>query len=271
LVASTPDVHIVVSFLTSLFSLGLSYSALVTARAAVNAYTSMCGHVDFSENKIIKKFMKGIFNKRPNIPKHPELWDVNIVFNYICQVENDSLMFLSGKLCLLFLLLSAQRCQTLHLINVNDLKVMCNQIIVYPNHLLKQSRPNYHLEPIILEHYAKNKKLCIVNTMKEYLDRTDALRSQEEKKLLISTQAPHRGVAKSTVARWVKSMLMKAGIDSSFTTHSTRAVATSLAKQKGVSMDRIAKSAGWSNAKTFFRYYKKPFQNDLTVQKAILG
>ena len=103
-----PGVHIVVMFLTKLFSLGLSYSALVSARAAVNAYTSICGNIDYSDNKILKKFMHGIFNKRPNIPKHPVLWDVNIVFSYICQVTDDSLMFLSGKLCLLFLLLSAQ-------------------------------------------------------------------------------------------------------------------------------------------------------------------
>ena len=161
--------------------------------------------------------------------------------------------------------------QTLHLIRINDLKLSSKDVTVYPNHLLKQSRPNYHLDPIVLEHYPKIKKLCIVNTVKEYLNRTDALRSSDEDKLLISTQAPHKGVAKSTVARWVKSMLVKAGIDPSYTTHSTRAVATSLAKQKGVSMDRIAKTAGWSNARTFHKYYKKPFQSSMSVQSAVLN
>jgi integrase len=260
----------VIDFLSYLYSLGLSFSALGTARAAVNAYTSMCSGTDFSENRILKNFMKGVFNNRPQFPKHPAVWDVKIVLNFICHENNDSLMFLSCKLCILFLLLSAQRCQTLHLIHTTDVELTDSQVIIHYNHLLKQSRPSFHLEKLYLDKYVRNKKLCVYECFKEYLKRTKALRPETEEKLLISTQAPHRGVAKSTVARWVKRILCQAGIDPSYTTHSTRAVATSVARQKGVSMDKIQKTAGWTNAKTFQRFYNKSVKSDKTVQEAIL-
>jgi hypothetical protein len=254
--------------LTDLFQLGLSYSAIGTARAAVNAFTSLCGKTDFSSDALLRKFMKGIFHNRPNLPKHPVVWDVQVVLDYLGEEEDDSLLFLSGKLCLLFLLLSAQRCQTLHLIKLKDIIINSKQITILTNHILKQSRPTFHLEPITLVNYPKNEKLCIVKTFEKYLSRTEVLRYSEDQSLLISTQSPHKGVSKDTIARWVKRILTNAGIDSAFTLHSTRAVATSTAKLKGVSLDKITKTAGWSNVRTFKRFYDKPVQK-LTIQSAI--
>ena len=93
-------------------------------------------------------------------------------------------------------------------------------------------------------------KLCIVKTLKEYLIRTEGFRI-DEKKLLISTQTPHKGVSKTTVSRWVKYLMLQAGINKQFGVHSTRAVATSTVKMKGVPIETIMKTAGWTNAKTF--------------------
>jgi len=254
-------------FLTELFKLGLSYSALGTARAAVNCFTTLCGGPDFSDNRLLKNFMKGIFHQRPNFPKHPQVWDVKLVLEFFRTSTNDTLIFLSGKLCTLFLLLSAQRCQTLHLVQLQDVILDQNQITILTNHLLKQSRPNFHLEPITLVNYPKHKKLCIVETFKQYLDRTASLRFPNEPGLLISTQSPHKGITRATIARWVKNILTQAGIDATFTAHSTRAVATSTAKARGISLDNIAKTAGWSNVTTFRRFYDKPLPQ--TVQSAI--
>lgn len=254
-----------IKFLTKLYSLGLSYSAIGTARAAINAFTMLCGPVDLSGNALLRKFIKGVFNKRPSIAKQPKVWDVNIVLTFICQCTDNSLMFLTCKLCLLFLLLSAQRCQTLHLIELDDLQFSQDKLTISTNHLLKQSRPNYHQENITFERFSRNDKLCIVKTFEQYLDKTVELRYENDRKLLISTQSPHRGVARSTVARWVKRLLIQAGIDPSFTCHSTRAASTSFARKKGIPIETIQKSAGWSNARTFHTFYFKPIiQNDST-------
>lgn len=263
-----PSVTSIISFLEELFVGGLGYSALGTARAAIGAFTGICGGSDFSGNNLLQKFMKGVFNRRPILRKQPVVWDVQIVLDFLCTVSDSSLSFLSGKLCILFLLLSAQRCQTLHLACVEDIILTENQLTLMTNHLLKQSRPAFHLEPVTLVHYPKDPKLCIVSVFREYLARTAGLRFPGETSLLISTQKPHKGVSRATVARWTKSILLRAGVDSKFTAHSTRAVATSTAKGRGVSLEQIARTAGWSNVGTFRRFYDKPVQK--TVQSAIL-
>ena len=184
-----------------------------------------------------------------------------------------TLLELSAKLSMLFLLVTAQRSQTLHLIETKDIEFQDNfkVCVIRTNHVLKQTRPGYHLQDIVLHSY-NNEKLCVVETLREYLRRTEGLRTTETK-LLISTQKPHHGVTQATVSRWVKSLMLKAGIDKQFGTHSTKAAATSAAKLKGVPINSIIKTAGWSNAKTFERFYHKPLnalQEESSFQNAIL-
>ncbi|MCG8032219.1 MAG: tyrosine-type recombinase/integrase [Candidatus Thiodiazotropha taylori] len=214
--------------------------------------------------------MKGVFNDRPALPKYKTTWDVGTVLSYLKGIEDISLMQLSCRLCILFLLLSAQRCQTLHLVQIDDILLSDTSLIIHPNHVLKQTRPGSHLEPITFQSYDKDKKLCIVYTMEQYLDRTKHLRQGQN--LIISTMRPFKAASKNTIGRWVKLVLSKAGVDRCFTTHSTRSAATSMAKLKGVPLQSIMRSAGWSNAKTFAKFYDKPLDTEKqSIQSAILG
>ena len=53
-------------------------------------------------------------------------------------------------------------------------------------------------------------------------------------------------------------MLEEAGIDiTAFQAHSTRAASYSKAKNDNVSTDDILKTAGWSNDRTFKKFYDK--------------
>ena len=51
---------------------------------------------------------------------------------------------------MLFLLLSAQRCQTLHLITLSDIKLEKEKVSIAPNNVLNQSKPGKHLQIMIL-------------------------------------------------------------------------------------------------------------------------
>ena len=66
--------------------------------------------------------MQGIFNLKPSQPKYDTVWDAQVVFEYIETLTNLTLLELSGKLCMSFLLITAQCCQTLHLIEMNDIE-----------------------------------------------------------------------------------------------------------------------------------------------------
>lgn len=215
--------------------------------------------------------MQGIYNLKPNLPKYDSIWDVQVVLTYIEKMTDLTLLELSAKLSMLFLLVTAQRCQTLHLIELGDIEMQEEMCIIRTNHVLKQTRPGYHLQDMELLSY-QNKRLCVVETLKEYLRRTERLRKTGNK-LLISTQKPHQGVTQATVSRWVKSLMLKAGVKKQFGVHSTRAAATSAAKMKGVPITSIIKTAGWSNARTFERFYHKDLsatQEGPSFQSAIL-
>jgi hypothetical protein len=118
-----PSVNQILAFFVVLYRKGRKFSVFQTARAAINNLTALCGGNNFSDNQLMKRFLSGIFTLRPNLPKYNEIWDTNIVLSHLGKMEDTTLIQLSCKLCMLFLLLTAQRCQTLHLIEINDIEL----------------------------------------------------------------------------------------------------------------------------------------------------
>ena len=49
--------------------------------------------------------------------------------------------------------------------------------------------------------------------LREYLTRTESVRNSEHTSLFLSYSKPHHPVCKSTISRWVKTVVTKAGID----------------------------------------------------------
>ena len=59
--------------------------------------------------------------------------------------------------------------------------------------------------------------------------------------------------------------MKKSGINVNiFDSHSTRSASTSKYKISRLSSKETAKSAGWSNEKTFAKFYDKPIQEDFS-------
>ena len=87
---------------------------------------------------------------------------------------------------------------------------------------------------------------------------------QENSKLFISFKKPHKEVCTQTISRWLKTTLSKCGIDTIiFKGHSTRHASTSTALEKGVDIETIRKTAGWSaNSKVFATFYNLPVVED---------
>ena len=89
--------------------------------------------------------------------------------------------------------------------------------------------------------------------------------------LFISYIAPFRCVTKDTICRWCKDILRSAGIDINlYTTHSSGATASSFAKTKGISINEIMDSAGWSSEKSFSRHYNKIVEQEFNIGQEIL-
>ena len=77
---------------------------------------------------------------------------------------------------------------------------------------------------------------------------------------------PHKAVTSSSVARWLKTILKEARIDTSiFGAHSTRGVSALAAAKAGVTTGDILKAAKWNSESVFQRFYLE------SVDKAACG
>ena len=106
--------------------------------------------------------------------------------------------------------------------------------------------------------FPHNGKLCSVETLRAYEKRTQAFRKHTSE-MFIATIKPHQPVSSSTITRWLKTMLSKAGINTdTFKAHSVRSASVTAAANAGITTNDILKAADWSTASVFQKFYYKP-------------
>lgn len=114
----------------------------------------------------------------------------------------------------------------------------------------KTSRFNSPNPTLILPYFTEE-AVCPAQTLMVYIERTSSLRG-ETKKLFLTSCTPYCPASKDTLAWWVREVLNKSGVDAVFTAHSTRHAVTSKADQRGVSLEIIRKTAGWTPSSSVF-------------------
>jgi len=231
----------IIRFLTEKHDRGASYGSLNSMRSAI----SLILGPEIGKNEIIQRFFKGISKLRPPKPKYESTWDPKIVLDYFRNLKNEDLPldWLSKKLITLLALVTAQRIQTLALIDIRNIVTKVKFIEIKIPETIKTSNPRRNQPTLILPFFEKNLNICPADTLKCYLHRTKELRKGTN--LFISFKKPFKRASTQTLSRWVKDCLGESGIDTeSFSAHSTRHASTSTAKQRGVNIDVIRKSAG---------------------------
>ena len=129
--------------MTDLFKSGLGYSSINTARCALSSYFSLDNSVNISSNVLVKRFMKGVYTLRPALPRYNVTWDLNVVLKYLkglSPLESLSLLQISQKLLMLLLLLSGQRGQTIHLMDIKNIFITKDNVKIVIGDLLKNSK-----------------------------------------------------------------------------------------------------------------------------------
>ena len=77
------------------------------------------------------RFLKGVFQLHPALPRNEITWDPDIVLHYLrrqAPVKTLSLKSLTIKLATLMALLSGQRAQTLHLLDIRNITLSKNSV-----------------------------------------------------------------------------------------------------------------------------------------------
>jgi len=261
--------------LTELFEKDFSYNALNTARSALSSINLKIDNYPAGSHPTVVRFLKGVYNLRPPMSRYQNIWDVNDVLCYLKKLSPVKLLTLKDltlKLAMLIALTHAARAQTLQFLSIVGIQKLSSKFVVYFDGLLKQSRPSFTLTFIELEAYPPDRRLCVYTVLKEYLNRTKPVRkNSQSKRLFLSYVKPYSSVSRDTISRWIRTVMARAGVDTSmYKSHSVRAAASSKAKISSVPIGEIMSAAGWSNAGTFSKFYQKAIQSKDSFSRAVL-
>ena len=248
------DVTRCAEFLTQYFrKSSCEYSSVNTARSALSSTLPAVNGFMFGEHYLITRLLRGMFKERPTFPRYIVAYVAQYVLDYVkkCFISSETSLELTSKiLATMMRLLSGQRSQTLASLSTDFMHH--NNCVFYISNLLKTSRPKSHQQPTEFKTCPHDVSLCVVALIKYYLDKTVALRHDGNSlcKLFISYAPLHKPVSSRTLARWVSDILRKAGIHTkTFKSHSLRSASTSNAFIGGLSLNEIAKAAGWTNVR----------------------
>ena len=170
------------------------------------------------------RLMQGIFNSRPPKPKYRSVWNVDTVVVHIQSMEPSdklSLKDLSWKLVTLMALTNADRASDLHALDLRYRSFSPEGVTFEILGLTKTHRsgpPRQAFYPSFPE-----KSVCPVETLRHYKSRTIIHRPTGgvANPLFISYSKLHKPVQATTISRWIRNMLVKAGVDSNFKAHPT--------------------------------------------------
>ena len=131
-----------------------------------------------------------------------------------------------------------------------------------PLALPKQCHPGRAIKQYFFPRFTENSNICPVATLQLHCDKTEQWRHQEKSKerpvLFLTSTKPHGPASSATIARWIKTVLSKSGIDTSiFKAHYQGSINISPA-EAGISFPEILETGDWSSQSTFERFYYCP-------------
>ena len=265
-----PTITDVLDFLHKLYSENLGYSAINTARSMLSTFVSLDG-VDAGKHHLVCRYMKGVENSRPTLPKYSFTWDTGVVIRHYKSVviEENNLLKQSQKVATLLAILSGQRArETLSLIDIRNITFEENFAIIRIADPTKTTTSRHHNGEIRLPKF-EVESVCPVTALKLYMDITKTIRASVTALFITSTR-PYKRASKDTLARWIKSALQEAGINIEiFSPHSTRSASTSKARHS-VTLGTILKTGGWRSERTFAKHYHKEILHEESFAKSIL-
>ena len=219
--------------------------------------------------------IEGMNNVRPPQRKIMPEWDLSTVLKSLNQcpyepLQSASAKDLTVKTVFLIAIASGKRCSELHALVTGNHIVFGNQgatLHFRPDFLAKNERSDFSMAPLFIPYLdqsgkdTRKKRLsCPVRALRWYLTRTETARKlSKSSQLFITSQKPFKPAAKSTIAGWMVTAIVKADAvkkgDNIPTAHSTRAISSSWAYNHGLSVNEIRNTVSWRTETTFVSRY----------------
>ena len=93
-----------IEFLNEYFNTGVGYSAVNSARSALSSLIKPLHGIPFGKDPLVSRFLRGVFNIRPALPRYVTTWNVSKVFQYLKKQQalvNCDLKAVSHRLAIL--------------------------------------------------------------------------------------------------------------------------------------------------------------------------
>lgn len=253
------NLNLVLNFLLVCFDEGLSYSSINTYRSSL----ALILNFNSEDGNTIKRFLKGVYNRRPSIPKYSTTWDPNPVLLHLAKIyplHEFPLKDITQKLVTLLALTSASRVQTISKITLKNIVFKQDKIEIKIEERIKTSGPNKSQPFLVFPFFLDKPELCVAKTLEYYISITKPFRKDDMGYLILTNKKPFHPASTQSISRWIKEVLQKSGIDTSiFTSHSVRHASTSAACRAGLNIDLIKNTAGWTQSSSVFAtFYNRP-------------
>ena len=79
------DSKYVIEYLLSIYKTGVGYSQINVARSALSSIVLNLDGIPVGQDRLVCRFLKGVFKARPSLPKYCFTWDIKLMFDYLRQ------------------------------------------------------------------------------------------------------------------------------------------------------------------------------------------
>ncbi|KAF2884265.1 hypothetical protein ILUMI_21917 [Ignelater luminosus] len=193
----------------------------------------------------------GVFGLRSDKLRYDLTWASAIVLRYLKQQGNGSIFkqMLTCKLVTLLALATGQRVQTLANIEIRNIVRFANRVETKIPMRIKTSRKN-RLQPLpSLLLYDEEPSICVAGSIFIYLRNFGNC-----DRFLLTFRKPYRNATTQSISRWIKRVPEEVVSLRRFL-HTVRHAATFAVARKGLTINSIRLTAGWSNnSKTFANF-----------------
>ncbi len=288
----------VLSFLQYRLDSGSLPSTLKVYVAAIAAFRSPQGGQSIGRDPMVVSFLKGARRLHPPRPPSVPPWDLEVVLRALSQppfepLTSVGLKELSLKTALLLALASAKRIGDLHAFSVDsdcirfgpgDCSVTLRPRMGYvPKSLSTPFKiQTVSLSALSSESAASREadaqtSVCPVRALRIYIDRSAGFRQSDQLFVCYGGCARGRAVSKQRLSHWIVDAITAAYTNQGLECplhirgHSTRAMASSWAWSRGMSIQDICVAAGWSSENTFARFYRLDVQSFASQVLSVSG
>ncbi|CAB0010116.1 unnamed protein product [Nesidiocoris tenuis] len=241
----------------------LSPASVALYRSAVTTWATPSAGPSLSSHPIVTRMLKGIAASVPPAPTR-RIWDVDILNRWISEhpPNTESFFQVARHLALLLLLASSRRIHDLTLLRIDEdhLQTIGPDTVLWPSFGSKTDGPTRIQSGWLLKADPTRPIWNIPAWIDTYLTlRSKRCGSKQVPALFISSRGKVKPASRGTIAGWVSTALLAAGI--SATPGSTRSAVSSALARTHTSLDDIMARANWRSSTTFLRHYYRPLDN----------